>query len=62
MFKGQLYTQSQSIKKSERETQIPYDSTYMWNLKYDTNECSYKTETDSETWKTNLCLPKGKRG
>ena len=24
--------------KSERERQIPYNITYMWNLKYDTNE------------------------
>ena len=24
--------------KSERERQIPCDITYMWNLKYDTNE------------------------
>ena len=23
--------------KSDRERQIPYDITYMWNLKYDTN-------------------------
>ena len=35
--------------KSERERQIPRDSTYMWNLKYDTNELIYKTETDSQT-------------
>ena len=35
--------------KSERERQIPYDITYMWNLKYDTNELIYKTETDSQT-------------
>ena len=35
--------------KSERERQIPYDITYMWNLKYDTNEYIYETETDSET-------------
>ena len=35
--------------KSERERQRPYDITYMWNLKYDTNELIYKTETDSET-------------
>ena len=35
--------------KSERERQIPYDVTYMWNLKYDTNELIYKTETDSQT-------------
>ena len=27
--------------------QIPYDISYMWNLKYDTNEPIYKTETDS---------------
>ena len=24
--------------KSERETEMPYDITYIWNLKYDTNE------------------------
>ena len=27
----------------------PYDINYMWNLKYDTNELMYKTETDSLT-------------
>ena len=32
---------------SERERQIPYDITYMWNLKYVMNECIYKTEIDS---------------
>ena len=31
--------------KSEGERQISYDITYMWNLKYDTNELIYKTET-----------------
>ena len=35
--------------KSERERQIPYDITYMWDLKYDTNEPIYETETDSRT-------------
>ena len=35
--------------KSDRERQLPYDITYMWNLKYDTNEHIYKTETDSQT-------------
>ena len=35
--------------KSERERQIPYDIIYMWNLKYDTNELLYETETDSKT-------------
>ena len=32
----------------KRET-MPYDITYMWNLKYDTSELIYKIETDSET-------------
>ena len=32
----------------------------MWNLKCDTNQLIYKTETDSQTQKTNLWLPKGK--
>ena len=35
--------------ESEKERQIPYDITYMWNLKYDTDELIYKTETDSQT-------------
>ena len=30
----------------------------MWNLKYDTNEPIYKTETDSQTWRTDLWLPR----
>ena len=34
----------------------------MWNLKYDTNELLYVTETDSQTQETNLWLPKGERG
>ena len=37
------------LSKSERERQIPYDITFMWNLKYGTNEHIYKTETDSQT-------------
>ena len=32
----------------------------MWNLIYNINELIYKTETDSQTQKTNLQLPKGK--
>ena len=32
--------------KSEREIQIPYDIIYMWNIKYDTNERIYETETE----------------
>ena len=36
-----------SKKKSKKE--IPNDITYMWNLKYDTKELIYKTETDLQT-------------
>ena len=32
--------------RSERQRQIPYDITYIWNLKYDTNERIYQTEID----------------
>ena len=31
--------------KSERERQIPYDITYIWNLIYGTNEPFYRKET-----------------
>ena len=34
--------------KSDRERQILYDISYMWNLKNDTNELINKTETDSD--------------
>ena len=37
------------LSKSEREKQVLNDITYMWNLKYDTNEHIYKTEPDSQT-------------
>ena len=39
-----------------------YDITYMWNLKNYKNEIINKTETDSQTSKTNLWLPKEKVG
>ena len=32
----------------------------MWNLKNNTNKLIYKTETDSQTLKTNFWLLKGK--
>ena len=34
----------------------------MWNLKNNTNEFIYKTETGSQTQETNLCLQKGRVG
>ena len=33
-------------RKSERERQTSYDATYMWTLKYDTNEPIHETETN----------------
>ena len=31
----------------------------MWNLKYDTNHLIYETETDPQTQRTDLRLPRG---
>ena len=50
------------ISKSERKRQISYDTTDMWNPKYDTDELIDKKETDSQTQRTNLWLSKGKGG
>ena len=46
------------LNQTESEKHIPYDITYMWNPKYGTNEPIYKTETDSQTWRTDLWLPR----
>ena len=50
--------------KSERERQLLYDITYVWNLKYGTKEPIYKTETDSQwTLGTDYgCQGRGVRG
>ena len=45
-------------KQSKSERKTPCDITYMWNLKYNTNEHIYETETDSQTWRTDLWLPR----
>ena len=39
-----------------------YDITYMWKLKYDTNELIYKRETDSQTENRLTVTKKGKQG
>ena len=46
-------------RKSERERQIPYDVTYMWNLKDDTMEPIYETETESTDIENRLVVAKG---
>ena len=48
------------ILSEVRERQILYDITYMWNLKNNTNESIYKTETDSQT-ENNLMVTSGER-
>ena len=46
--------------KSDRERQIIYDITYMWNLKKnDTNGLIYKTETPTDI-ENRLLVTKGK--
>ena len=52
------------ILSQTEKRQISYVITYMWNLKKkkDTKELIYKTETDSQTLKTNLWLRKRKSG
>ena len=37
------------ILSEVRQRQIPYDITYMWNIKYGTRESICETETDSQT-------------
>ena len=42
------------------QTKISHDITHMWNLKYDANELIHETETDSQTQRTDLWLPRGR--
>ena len=46
--------------KSERERQILYDTTSMWNLKYDMNELIYETERLEEI-ENKFTVTKGER-
>ena len=48
--------------KLEREKQIPCDIIYMGKLKYNTKELIYETESDSQTKRTDLRLPRGRGG
>ena len=34
----------------------------MWNPKYDINQYAYKSKTDSQVERTDLWLPRGRRG
>ena len=37
------------LNEVSQKEPILYDTTYMWNLKCDTNEITFETETDSQT-------------
>ena len=43
---------------SQKENDKYHNITYMWNLKYSTNETICETETDSQTCRTELWLPR----
>ena len=45
-----------------QKDKLPYDITYMWNLKYDINEFIYETETDSHREQTCSCQGEGENG
>ena len=42
------------ILSEVNQKEIPYDITYMWNLKYDTNDPIYETEIKSQTESSGL--------
>ena len=46
-----------SEESQKEKRQIPYDVTYIWNLKYDTNQDIYQSKTDSQIRRTDLWLP-----
>ena len=48
------------ILSEVNQKDIPYGITYMWNPKCNTNELIYETETDSQTLRTDLWLPRGR--
>ena len=49
------------LSKSERERQIPYYITYIWNLMHDTND-PFHRKKNSCSWRTELWLPRGRGG
>ena len=41
-------------KRNKSERQIPYDITYMWNLKYNTNQHIYETK-QTHRYREQIC-------
>ena len=46
--------------KSDRERQIPHSIAYVWNLNKCTSELICETATESQTQRTDVCLPRGR--
>ena len=46
------------LSEANHKRKISYDITYKRSLKYGTNKPLYKTGTDSQTWRTDLRLPR----
>ena len=49
------------VSQKEKD-KYPDGITYMWSLKYDTDEPMYETETESWTQRTDWWLPRGSGG
>ena len=45
---------------SQREKDKYHMISHIWNLKYGTNEPIYRKETNSQTWRTEVWLPRGR--
>jgi len=48
------------LRVSQKERQTPYDITYLRNLRCDTNEPIYETETESRTQRRDWWLSRGR--
>ena len=49
------------LREVSQKEKDKYHITYMWNLKYGTDEPIYRIETVSQTWRADLWLPREKR-
>ena len=47
---------------SQREKQISYINAHMWNLKNGIDDLICKAEIETQTWRTNIWIPRGKVG
>ena len=50
------------LSKSDTERQTPCDITYMWSLKYDTNELTYETQSGTQPPGTRWQVPRRRGG